>query len=210
MPNALEHIATLPTDGNDAPLDRALVEARIVTAKILEPYVSADISIPNQNQSIITRKMKTGGDVEVYYNSHHNVSFEIPFRWDVNEASGARFGVILEPISEEHNVQVQIEKSGFIPKVVLTAEPRDLLEDAGVSPAFFSVQGGEDPKILSNYVYESDDGRKAHLITSTQDLHGTEKGTVQFKIIQLSFINSEYQYSIISVSYTHLTLPTKA
>ena len=59
----------------------------------------------------------------------------------------------------EHNVKTQIEQSGFIPKVVITAEPRDAREDAGVSPAFFSVQGGEDPKILGNYVFESDDGR---------------------------------------------------
>jgi len=102
----------------------------------------------------------------------------------------------------EHNVQAQIEKSGFIPKVVITAEPRDAREDAGVSPAFFSVQGGEDPEILGNYVFENDDGRKAHLITTTQELHGTEKGTVQFKIIQLTFINSEFQYSIIYVNIT--------
>jgi len=102
----------------------------------------------------------------------------------------------------EHNVQVQIDKSGFIPKVVVTAEPRDPREDAGVSPAFFSVQGGEDPEILGNYVFENDDGRKAHLITTTQDIHNTEKGTVQFKIIQLTFINSEFQYSIIYVNVT--------
>ena len=75
----------------------------------------------------------------------------------------------------EHNVQAQIKQSGFIPKVVITAEPKDPREDAGVSPAFFSVQGGEDPEILGNYVFESDDGRKAHLITTTQYLHGTEK-----------------------------------
>ena len=75
----------------------------------------------------------------------------------------------------EHNVKAQIEKSGFIPKVVVTAEPRDPREDAGVSTAFFSVQGGDDPKILSNYVFENDDGRKAHLITTTQDLQTAPK-----------------------------------
>jgi hypothetical protein len=78
---------------------------------------------------------------------------------------------------------------------------RDPMESAGVSTAFFSVQGGDDPKILSNYVFESDDGRKAHLLTSTQDLQ-TPTETVQFKIIQLSFINSESQYSIIYVNVT--------
>ena len=75
----------------------------------------------------------------------------------------------------EHNVKAQIEQSGFIPKVIVTAEPRDPREDAGVSTAFFSVQGGDDPKILSNYVFENEDGRKAHLITTTQDLQTPKK-----------------------------------
>jgi len=200
LPNALNHIASLETDGNNAPLD--LLEARIITAKILEPYNSANISVPDRNQSIIEKETRQGGVTETYYNSRHNVSFDLPYRWDVTEATGEQFGVILEPVDIEHNVQAQIEKSGFIPKVVITAEPRDPREDAGVSPAFFSVQGGEDPKILGNYVFENDDGRKAHLITTTQDLHHTDKGTVQFKIIQLTFINSEFQYSIIYVNVT--------
>ena len=201
LPNALNHIASLETDGNNAPLD--LLEARIITAEILEPYTSANISIPDRNQSYIEKEDRgVGVGTETYHNSHHNVSFDIPYRWSVIEATGTQFGVIMEPIALEHNVQAQIEQSGFIPKVVLTAEPRDPREDAGVSPAFFSVQGGEDPEILGNYVFESDDGRKAHLITTTQDLHGTEKGTVQFKIIQLTFINSEFQYSIIYVNVT--------
>ena len=201
LPNALNHIASLETDDNNAPLD--LLEARIITAEILEPYTSANISIPDRNQSYIEKEDRGSGvGTEVYHNSRHNVSFDIPYRWDVTEATGKQFGVIMEPIDMEHNVQAQIEQSGFIPKVVVTAEPRDPREDAGVSPAFFSVQGGEDPEILGNYVFENDDGRKAHLITTTQDLHGTEKGTVQFKIIQLTFINSEFQYSIIYVNVT--------
>ena len=201
LPNALDHVASLETDGNNAPLN--LLEATIITAEILEPYTSANISIPDINQSHIEKEDRGAGvGTETYYNSRHNVSFDIPYRWAVTEATGTQFGVIMEPNALEHNVQAQIEQSGFIPKVVITAEPRDAREDAGVSPAFFSVQGGEDPKILGNYVFESDDGRKAHLITTTQELHGTEKGTVQFKIIQLTFINSEFQYSIIYVNVT--------
>jgi len=200
LPNALDHIASLETDSGNAPLD--LLEARIITAKVLDPYTSANISIPDKNQSIIKKEQRTEGVVTIYYNSLHNVKFDLPYRWSVTEATGKQLGVIIEPNTMEHNVQAQIEKSGFIPKVVITAEPRDAREDAGVSPAFFSVQGGEDPKILGNYVFESDDGRKAHLITTTQELHGTEKGTVQFKIIQLNFINSEFQYSIIYVNIT--------
>ena len=200
LPNALDHIASLETDSNNAPLD--LLEARIITAKVLDPYTSSNISIPDKNQSIIKKEQRTEGVVTIYYNSHHNVKFDLPYRWSVTEATGKQLGVIIEPDTMEHNVQAQIEKSGFIPKVVVTAEPRDPREDAGVSPAFFSVQGGEDPEILGNYVFENDDGRKAHLITTTQELHGTEKGTVQFKIIQLTFINSEFQYSIIYVNVT--------
>jgi len=200
LPNALDHIASLETDDNNAPLD--LLEARIITAKVLDPYTSANISIPDKNQSIIKNEQRLEGKTNVYYNSLHHVKFDLPYRWDVTEATGKRFGVIIEPVAMEHNVQAQIDKSGFIPKVVVTADPRDPMESAGVSPAFFSVQGGEDPKILGNYVFESDDGRKAHLITTTQELHGTEKGTVQFKIIQLTFINSEFQYSIIYVNVT--------
>jgi len=200
LPNALEHVASLETDDNNAPLD--ILEARIITAEILEPYTSANISIPDKNQSIIKKEQRTEGIVTIYSNSIHHIKFDLPYRWDLIEATGPQLGVIIEPTDLEHNVQAQIEKSGFIPKVVVTAESRDAREDAGVSPAFFSVQGGEDPEILGNYVFESDDGRKAHLITSTQELHGTEKGTVQFKIIQLAFINSEFQYSIIYVNVT--------
>jgi len=200
LPNILNHIESLGTDSNNAPLD--LLQARIITAKILDPYTSANISIPDRNQSIIKKVQLNPGHKVVYHNSLHNITFDIPYRWEVIESTGKQFGVIIKPDFTEHNVKAQIEQSGFTPKVIVTAEPRDPREDAGVSTAFFSLEGGDDPKILSNYVFESDDGRKAHLITTTQDLHGTEKGTVQFKIIQLTFINSEFQYSIIYVNVT--------
>ena len=86
--------------------------------------------------------------------------------------------------------------------MIVTSEKRDPREDAGVSPAFFSVEGGDDPKILSNYVFENEDGRKALLKTTTQNFEHDERGTVQFKIIQLTFVNSESQYSIIYVNVT--------
>ena len=200
MPQYLNDLAALETDGNDAPLD--ILKSTIITAVILDPYASSGIAAPDRNQSIIKEEKREGGTIEVYFNSLHNVGFDIPYRWSITEATGSQFGVIMEPTDMEHNVKTQIEQSGFIPKVIVTAEPRDPREDAGVSTAFFSVQGGDDPKISSNYVFESEDGRKAHLITSTQDLHNTEKGTINFKIIQLNFINSEFQYSIIYVNVT--------
>jgi len=195
---ALDLIAALGTDANNAPLN--LLETTILTATILDPYTSSGLKAVDRNQSIIEKEKREGGITEHYYNGVHKVAFDIPYRWSVTEATGNQFGVVIEPTDLEHNVKAQIEKSGFIPKVIVTSEPRDPNISAGVSPAFFSVQGGEDPKILSNYVFESEDGRKAHIITSTQDLHDTEEGTVQFKIIQLAFINSASQYSIIYVN----------
>ena len=118
LPNALDHIASLETDDNNAPLN--LLEARIITAEILEPYTSANISIPDKNQSHI-EKEDTGErrGTETYYNNRHNVSFDIPFRWIVTEATGQQFGVIMEPDAAEHNVQVSdrtkriYSKSGY-------------------------------------------------------------------------------------------------
>jgi len=197
--HALDLVAALDTDANDAPLN--LLEATILTATILDPYTSSGLVPADRNQSIIEKEKREGGITEVYFNAMHNVGFDIPYRWSVTEATGKNLGVIIEPTDMEHNVKAQIEKSGFIPKVIVTSEKRDLREDAGVSTAFFSVEGGDDPKILGNYVFENEDGRKAILKTTTQDLQ-TPEGIVQFKIIQLSFINSEYQYSIIYVNVT--------
>jgi peptidyl-prolyl cis-trans isomerase B (cyclophilin B) len=200
MPNALNHIALLETDANNAPLD--ISEATIITAKILDPYARADFLPPDRNQVLVEKEQRFAGVTDVYLNTLHNISFDIPYRWIVNEATGEeQLALVIEPDTNlEHNVKEQIERSGFIPRVVVTVEPIDPRAEANISPAFFSVAGGEDPEILSNYVFENDDGRKAHIITTTQDLHGTEKGTVQFKIIQLTFTNSESQYSIIYVN----------
>jgi len=200
MPQYLDELAALETDGNDAPLD--LLKTTIITAEILDPYISSGLVAAERNQSNIEKQQRSTGVAEVYANDIHKVEFDIPYRWTVTEAEGKQFGIILEPdILLEHNVAKQIEASGFVPKVIISAEPRDPREDAGVSTAFFSVQGGDDPKILSNYVFESEDGRKAHIITTTQNLQ-TSTETTQFKIIQLTFINSEFQYSIIYVNVT--------
>jgi len=197
--HALDLIAALGTDASDRPTN--LLESTILTATILDPYTSSGLVSPDRNQSITKTEKREGGTVAHYYNSLHKVAFDLPYRWSVTEATGEHFGAILEPTDLEHNVKAQVEKSGFIPKVIVTSEKRDPREAAGVSTAFFSVQGGDEPKILGNYVFENEDGRKAILKTTTQDLE-TPEGTVQFKIIQLSFINSESQYSIIYVNVT--------
>jgi len=197
--HALDLISGLGTDASDRPTN--LLESTILTATILDPYTSSGLVLADRNQSVLVKEKIQGGTTERYSNSIHKVSFDIPYRWSVIEAAGSQFGVIMEPTDMEHNVKAQVEKSGFIPKVIVTEEKRDPRESAGVSTAFFSVQGGDEPKILGNYVFENEDGRKATLKTTTQDLE-TPEGTVQFKIIQLSFINSESQYSIIYVNVT--------
>jgi peptidyl-prolyl cis-trans isomerase B (cyclophilin B) len=107
LPNALTHIISLGTDDNDAPLD--LLEATIITAKILDPYTSANISPPDRNQSIIIKEQRGAGVTSVYSNSLHQVEFDIPYRWLVKEASGKQFAVIIEPdLTLEHNVKKQI------------------------------------------------------------------------------------------------------
>jgi len=85
LPQHLDHIASLATDSNDAPLD--LLQATIKTATILEPYSSANISIPDRNQSIIKYEQRLEGKTDVYYNSLHHVKFDLPYRWSVTEAT---------------------------------------------------------------------------------------------------------------------------
>jgi len=85
---------------------------------------------------------------------------------------------------------------------LIFSEPRDLsTESAGVSTKRFLIQAAERPKVLSDYVYENDDGRKAHFLVTTQD-YITETETVQFKVVQLYFLNSEFNYSVIYFNLT--------
>jgi len=95
-----------------------------------------------------------------------------------------------------------IDETGFTPQVLIGSEPRNIsTESAGVSPTFFSLKGGDDPKILRNYIFENDAGRKAHLVISTQNME-TPTETVQFKIAQIHFSNSDTNYSIIHINLT--------
>jgi len=112
--------------------------------------------------------------------------------------------LVLQPTADEHNVQAEIEKSNFVPQVIIFTEeitPRD--ESAGVSTVLFFIKGADEPKVSANYIFENDDGVKAHLLVGTQELPtpGTTE-IVQFKIIQIHFMNSELSYSIIYVNVT--------
>ena len=144
-----------------------------------------------------------------YFSYLHKVSFDLPYRWAVvggastsTTTAGDYLNLVLEPTELEHNVQLQIDETGFTPQVLILSDERDTSrESVGVSTAFFLIKGGEEPKVLSNYVFENADGLKAHLLVTTQDLQ-TPTETVQLKTIQLHFVNSEFSYSIIHVNLT--------
>ena len=105
---------------------------------------------------------------------------------------------------QEHNAQQTIAKSGFIPQVVIGSENRTSFEVennvVGTSNVF-SIGGGDEPKILNNFIIRDANGVKAHLVMTTQNIQ-TEQGPKQFKVLQLYFNNLETNYSIIYVNTT--------
>jgi len=198
----LDMIANLETDNRDAPLD--VTKATIVEASIAKDFSISDFGGPDRNESIIKQLRVGGGLTENYLNYLHNISFDLPLRWEVQDGSEDYLMLVLQPTAAEHNVQPQIEKSGFVPQVIILSEgitPID--ESAGVSTVFFLIKGADEPKVSANYIFENDDGVKAHLVVGTQELPipGTTE-IEQFKIIQIHFMNSELSYSIIYVNLT--------
>ena len=96
------------------------------------------------------------------------------------------------------------DQSGFIPLVMVGSEKRTSweLENNETSSGFFSIQKGDDPEILANYIFVNDNtGKKAHLMVTTQNLE-TEDGPIEFKILQIHFNNAETNYSVIYVGLT--------
>ena len=196
--DALDRIANFGTNELDQPLD--VSRATIKTAKIIEPFATAGFGEPDRNTSILSQYEKDLGQIDNYQQTFHKVSFDIPFRWDVIDEGGDYLDIVLEPGPFEHNVQQQIEESGFTPQVLIISEKRDpTKESGGVSTANFSIRAGDTPKVLSNYVFQNEDGRKAHMLITTQD-YVTEEETVQFKMLQIHFMNSEFNYSIVYVN----------
>ena len=196
---ALDFIANIPTDSRDAPLD--VSKATIITAKILDAFSTSDFPGPDRNDSIVKQSKVQGGQLDTYVSTAHKLKFDLPYRWIVvEEGKGDYLDLVIEPSSGEHNTQIQIDETGFTPKVLLFSEERNIRTDGTeVSPGTFSVQGGDKPKILSDYIYENDDGRYAHLMVATQK-YQTQTETVKFKIIQIHFANSEFNYSVIYIN----------
>ena len=196
---ALDFIANIPTDSRDAPLD--VSKATIITAKILDAFSTSDFPGPDRNDSIVKHSKLHGGQLDTYVSTAHKLKFDLPYRWIVvEEGKGDYLDLVIEPSSGEHNTQIQIEETGFTPKLLLFSEERNIRTDGTeVSPGTFSVQGGDKPKILSDYIYENDDGRYAHLMVATQK-YQTQTETVKFKIIQIHFANSDFNYSVIYIN----------
>ena len=198
----LDIIASLETDHRDAPLD--VLKATIQKAKVLDPYIpSSSTEIPDlERVESFTKKVQTpAGEVDRYTNDLHKISFNLPYRWIAVEETGDYLNVRIEPGALEHNVQLQIDDGGFTPIVMVNSEERDLkTQGTEVNPEFFSIQGGDDPRILANYIYKNEEGRSAHIVVTTQTIQ-TPTEPVEFKILQLQFANSDRNYSVV---YIHL------
>jgi len=197
--SGLEKIAALETDSKDAPID--IEKATIVSAKTVYPFFAADLGELDRNQSIIKERKTVGGNVLHYHNQLQDISFDIPYRWNITEDEGDFLNIQMAPKKQEHNSWQQIERSGFIPQVLVGSEKRNNyeLENDAISTGFFSIAGGDEPALINNYIFEGLEGQRAHLIMSTQNVQDNGE-TMQFKVLQLHFNNSETNYSIVYVN----------
>ena len=200
LPQALDTIAKLETNEFNQPVDAS--RATIIKASIIEGFSTYAFPDPERNDSL-TKKIKVqGGITDRYFNELHDVMFDAPYRWEVVEGEGDNLTLTIEPNKLEHSVQAAIKESGFTPQVLVGSEPRNpSAESAGVPTGFFSIKGGDDPKLLSNYILQNDAGRKAHLVISTQNIQ-TPTETAQFKIAQIHFSNADTNYSVIHINLT--------
>ena len=201
---ALDNIASIPTNSKDQPIDAS--KATITSTSIINGFSASGFSPPERNTSLVKQSKISGGTTERYYNTLHDVEFNIPYRWVVSDGGGNDLNLTIKPTLLEHNVQKMIDETGFQPILLIGSEPRNTsTESAGVSPAFFSIKGGDDPKILRNYIFVNDAERKAHLVITTQNIQTPVDGvieTVQFRIAQMHFSNSDTTYSIIHINLT--------
>ena len=76
-----------------------------------------DLGELDRNQSIIKERKTVGGNVLHYHNQLQDISFDIPYRWNITEDEGDFLNIQMAPKKQEHNSWQQIERSGFIPQV---------------------------------------------------------------------------------------------
>jgi peptidyl-prolyl cis-trans isomerase B (cyclophilin B) len=197
----LDKIATISTDAQDAPVPLEYSQAKIIRI-YKEPLELTDYPDPARNQSIIKDVQVSGGIVLQYENTHHDISLHLPYRWDVEEID-SRDGIRLnmQPNSINHNALALVEKSGFTPQVLVSSEKRNVAAGEALVDAdtYFSIKGGDEPKILFSNLFESEDGRVAQLLTTTQTLP-TDDGAMTFKVLQMHFASADTVYSVIYVN----------
>jgi len=200
VPQALDNIAKLPTNNRNQPIDAS--SATIIKTSIIDGFTTEHFSGPDRNDSITKQNKISGGITESYFNTLYDIKFDVPYRWLVTENAGDNLNLTVEPGNLEYSVQEMIEETGFTPTLMIGSESRDLtIESSEVNPAYFSLKGGDDPKVISNYVYENNAGRKAHFVVSTQSIT-TPTETLQFKIAQIHFSNLNTNYSIVHINLT--------
>ena len=197
----LDKIGTISTDAQDAPVPLEYSQAKIIRI-YKEPLELTDYPDPARNQSIIKDVQVSGGIVSQYENTHHDISLHLPYRWDVEEID-SRDGIRLnmQPNSINHNALALVEKSGFTPQVLVSSEKRNVAAGEALVDAdtYFSIKGGDEPKILFSNLFESEDGRVAQLLTTTQILP-TDDGAMTFKVLQMHFASADTVYSVIYVN----------
>ena len=91
----LDTVANLQTDSRDAPLD--VSRATIKEATILEPISFSGFGEPEMNKSVITQYEKDLGEVANYFNGLYDVSFDLPYRWLLDDRTGDNLNLVIEP-----------------------------------------------------------------------------------------------------------------
>ena len=199
----LDNMAKIPTgNDNDTPLDP--LRSKILETSIIQ-WTNPGIFTPPQRVDSITRDIRMGGGIVTQYiDSKYGVTLNLPYRWDAVDISTGILGLALEPNSFNHSAAQAIEESGFIPKIFVSSEKRDPNIEGNfvINPdAFFTIKDEAEPEFLNNNLFENEDGRFAHLMTTTQtitDSSSTEP--IKFKIIQIHFTDGETNYSIIYIN----------
>ena len=88
LPQALDQIAKLETNKRDQPVDAS--SATIIKASIIDGFSTSGFSGPDRNNSLVKKIKVEGGITERYFNTLHDVNFDIPYRWKVIEGGGSQ------------------------------------------------------------------------------------------------------------------------
>jgi len=196
----LDLVAGIPSSESDRPDPEYIHRATIIKAEIIDNFSPPPIVAPDRNDSIITSLKVHGGFQEHYLNYVHNIKFEIPYRWTLEDRSEDSLNLLLEPGLLEHNVQVQIDRSGVTPQVMIFSMPRDptWLAEGEVDVDFLTIKNAGKPTILENYIFEDNSGRKNHIIITKQTAE-TETESVDYQTMQIRFNNKETDYVVMYV-----------